>query len=69
MFNFAAIILQKVFRGFRLRRNKFMKDNKGVTKNKKARRTQSQLDKYLNFVESCKSKKIKRKVKQVPQES
>ena len=46
-----------------------MKDNKGVTKNKKARRTQSQLDKYLNFVESCKSKKVKRKVKQVPQES
>ena len=45
-----------------------MKDNKGTTKNnKKARRIQSQLDKYLNFVEACKSKKIKRKVWQASQ--
>ena len=61
VFNYAAITLQKLFRGFLVRRKKFF--NKGVIKiNTKARRTQSQLDKYLNFVESCKSKTTKRKV-------
>ena len=64
VFNLAAIIVQKVFRGFRVRKlkKKILTASKTQIGSKKKNSKGRQLDKYLEFVELCKSKKIKKKV-------
>mmetsp|Transcript_15420 Transcript_15420/g.21100 ORF Transcript_15420/g.21100 Transcript_15420/m.21100 type:complete len:612 (+) Transcript_15420:16-1851(+) len=67
VFNYASILIQKIFRGYYIRKHKInnLKKLEAFRKSKskgkpKAKSKRGQLDKYLEFIESCK-KKAKKK--------